>query len=110
MKVRVEEGVLVDVDTGVVGVLVDITETQRTMTTLSATAGILVVKVPLKSQTLRDLMTGVVATADLVVVSVVVAVVVLVTEKRGMGTVLAGYLNAAVGWAAGKYSLPVSSF
>lgn len=110
MKVGAEEGVLVGVDTGVVGVQVDITETQQTMTTLSATAGILVVKVPLKSQTPRDLMTRVAAMADLVVVSVVVAVVVLVMEKWGMGTVLAVYLNAAVGRAAGKYNLPVSSF
>lgn len=100
MKVLVVEGVQVDEDMAV-AVVVAITETLHpTMRTLM---DIPVVKVPLKTQTPIDLMVvAAVATVDLVVVTVVVAVVVRVMEKLGMESVLAGFLNAAVGLDAGK--------
>jgi len=104
VEVEVELEVDVDMAVDVVVVVVDLIVTLLTTRTHSAPVEFLLLKVPLRKEILGRLVKGV-AMVDLVVLTVVVAVVVSVMEKlvMGMGNALEGHMNAVVGLGAGEY-------
>lgn len=103
MKLGVEGAVVVDVDSGVDVVVVDLIGMQSTMKMLLATMESLAGTVPLKMEMLRSPQKGV-AMVHHVVLTVVVVEVVSVMEKWGMGSVLGGCLNVVVELDVGEYT------